>query len=395
MKWTIIFITLLGLIACNNQTGNKQTVSGNNDTTNAVNAEKEIASLDSNNTDDSQTVSADDDSTNTFEPVQYSDEELIALLDSIGHLNPNSWTEELASIVDTVLNSPIQLNKQLSPKDFKELKATLKDSGKNTAIDLDLAKRIFPQLEIDSSLAADAASMENKLPINFHTFDKNTNDFNEFAISIGPDERVTSDNDVYFFKSDKIIAKHEISHFYGFHLKHFKNEINETVIYYRVNYERGTGILWDQFNFYRYDTDKLLPTLTEIRHIWLDYFWSSRPYRIKSNILSTKPLKLKFVFNNQFTDSSENQIDFINDSTVIKYKFNTIKKIYEPEFTDTKLNKLKLLTYFHADNNLLFVNANYDLLKKELSGNDQARRQAIMNYLLRLKNRLNRRKHGK
>jgi hypothetical protein len=130
MKWTIIFITLLGLIAYNNQTGNKQTVSGNNDTTNAVNAEKEIASLDSNNTDDSQTVSADDDPANTFEPVQYSDEELIALLDSIGHLNPNSWTEELASIVDTVLNSPIQLNKQLSPKDFKELKATLKDSEK-------------------------------------------------------------------------------------------------------------------------------------------------------------------------------------------------------------------------------------------------------------------------
>lgn len=383
----------MGLIAYNNQTGNKQTVSGNNDTTNAVNAEKEIASLDSNNTDDSQTVSADDDPANTFEPVQYSDEELIALLDSIGHLNPNSWTEELASIVDTVLNSPIQLNKQLSPKDFKELKATLKDSGKNTAIDLDLAKRIFPQLEIDSSLAADAASMENKLSIDFYTFDKNANDFNEFAISIydGP----SWDNDVYFFKSDKVIAKHEIFHHYGFELKHFKNEINETVIYYRVNYGSGTGIWWDQFNFYRYDTDKLLPTLTEIRDINLQYPWSIRAYRIESSILSTKPLKLKFVFDNQITDASENQIDFINDSTVIKHKFNTIKKIYEPEFTDTKLNKLKLLTYFHADNELLFVNANYDLFKKELSGNDQARRQAVMSYLLKLKNSLNRRKHGK
>jgi hypothetical protein len=259
---------------------------------------------------------------------------------------------------------------------------------------LDLAKRIFPQLEIDSSLAADAASMENKLPIDFYTFDKNANDFNEFAISIGYDGS-SWDNDVYFFKSDKVIAKHEIFHHYGFELKHFKNEINETVIYYRVNYGSGTGIWWDQFNFYRYDTDKLLPTLTEIRDINLQYPWSIRAYRIESSILSTKPLKLKFVFDNQITDASENQIDFINDSTVIKYKFNTIKKIYEPEFTDTKLNKLKLLTYFHADNELLFVNANYDLFKKELSGNDQARRQAVMSYLLKLKNSLNRRKHGK
>ena len=355
MRWAIIYITLLGLTACNNQTINKQIVTASND------------------------------SINSIKTIQYSENELFSLLDSIGNLNQDSWTKKNKFIVDSILHNQIKLNNKLSPTDFNELKVTVNEG----VINLDLAKRIFPQLEIDSSFTANLE--KNKLPINFYSFDNNHKDFNEFAILIGYDDGLSWNNEVYFFKSDKVIAKHKIFHRYGLELKHFKNELNETIIYYKVNYDSGSGIWWHQFNFYLYEKDELLPTLTEIENINLQFPWSIRAYRIESTILDTIPLKIKFVFNNQFTDTLGNQIDFINDSTEIKYKFDINKKIYEPQFRDIKLNELKLLTYFLADNELLFVNINYNLFKKELNSNDQVKRKAILDYLNELKNGLNRR----
>lgn len=254
---------------------------------------------------------------------------------------------------------------------------------------MDFAKQIFPELESDSSSIANPEN--DSLIINFYSFDKKETNFNEYAISIDNDDGFFWSNDVYFFKSDKIISKHKIFHRYGLELEHFKNEINETVIYYKVNYGSGTGIWWHQFNFYQYDKDALLPILTEIENINLQYPWSFRSYWIESIILNTNPLTIKFVYDNQFTDSLGNQFDFINDSAEVKYNYNTKNKIYEPEFRGNKLNKLKLLTYYFADNELLFVNINYELFKKELNSKDQVKRQAILNYLNDLKNALNKR----
>ncbi len=355
MKLKIIFIVLLGSIACQNKTDHKQIV------------------LVKNN------------STNTTKTVQYAEKELVSLLDSIGGLNPNGWTEKLTFIVDSILLNQIKLNYKVIATDFKELKSAT-EIGE---INLSLAKRIFPQLEIDHNLASNLEN--NKLPLILYSFDNNPKTFNEFAILIAYDGGLSWNNDIYFFKADKIIAKHKIFHRYGLELKHFKNELNETTIYYKVNYESGTGVWWNQFNFYRYDYNELLPTLTEIENINLQYSWGMREYWIESTILDTKPLKLKFVFNNQFTDSLGNQINFIKDSTEIVYKFDTKKKIYEPDFVDSKLNKLKLLTYFHADNELLFVNVNYDLFEKELNSNEEVKREAILKYLNELKNTLDKR----
>ncbi len=59
------------------------------------------------------------------------------------------------------------------------------------------------------------------------------------------------------------------------------------------------------------------------------------------------------------------------------------------------LNRMKLLNYFHADNELLFVNVNHGLPKRKLNSNDQVKRQAIFNYLNELKNGLDRRQKRK
>jgi len=349
MKWILIFIVLFSLSACKNKT------------------DKELL------------VSSGKDANRT---IQYTEKELISFLDSIGKLNPNNWSETLLSIVDSTLYNQTNLNYKLTVSDFKKLKSTVK----NGKIDLDFAKRIFPEIKLDSSLLNNLEN--NKLPISFYSFDKKENDFNEFAVSIGYDDGFSWSNDIYFFKSNKVIARHKIFHRYGLELKHFKNETNKTIIYYKVNYGSGTGIWWNQFNFYLYDKDKLIPTLTEIENVNLQFPWSIRAYWIKSTILKTKPLKFKFVFNNQFVDTLGHQIEFINDSTEVEYNFDTQKKIYKPIFSNTKLNRLKLLTYFQANNELLFVNTNYELFKKELNGRDLVRRQAILNYLNELKNGL-------
>jgi len=173
---------------------------------------------------------------------------------------------------------------------------------------------------------------------------------------------------VYFFKANTIVAKHNIFHRYGLELKHFKNEFNETVIYYKVNYGSGTGVWWNQFNFYLYDNKKLLPALSEIENINLEFPWSIRPYRIKSTILNTKPLQLKFVYKNQFIDRLGKKIDFIKDSVSIKYTLNSNRKIYKPLFRNNQMSKNKLLSYFLTKNELLFINTNYRLFKNEIYG---------------------------
>lgn len=352
MKWTKILIALIGLTACNNQA------------------------------DTLKNTFSDKDSIKTNQKGSNSEKELVLFLDSIGRLNPEDIITDMTTyIVDSTLKNQTQLNNKVSANDFNALQKIAKSGN----INVDLAKRIFPELEIEKSLLE---SLENNLlPIAFYSFDKNQKDFNEFAISIGYDDGVVNENDVYFFKRDKVIAKHKIYHRYGLELKHFKNELTETTIYYKVNYGSGIGIWWHQFNFYCYVNDELIPTLTEIKSI-NHQFWSWT-YLIESTIISTNPLKLKFEFYNVLADSVGNEIELINDSTQITYNFDINKKMYEPQFSDSKLNKFKLLTYyFYGNPRLLFINVNNELFKKSLKSNDQQKRQAIFYHLNEMKNEL-------
>lgn len=349
MKAVIKIITLLSLTTCYNQVTNNPSISNNN---------------------------------NPTEQKQYPAKELIALLDSIGQLNPGIWVEKLSFKVDSSLNNQTKLNKRLSPADFQKLKKAAFEKE----MDIEFAKQIFPEIKIDGSLGDHL--IDNKFPIGFYSFNTNNKEFKEFAISIGNDSGLTWKNDVYFFHSENIIAKHTIFHRYGLNLKHFNDKENRTVIYYNVNYESGSGIWWHQFNFYAYEKNQLVPVLTEIQNINLQYPWGIRAYGIKSEIVNKKPLQIKFVYNNQFPDPTATHTEFINDSTTITYLINKQNKKFIPDYTDSKQNKNQLLSYFPSNNELLFVNSNYNLFKKGLNGSNQVMRKAILNYLNELKNSL-------
>jgi len=331
-------------------------------------------------------------SENPTETISYSESELIAFLDSIGQLNPDAWIKELTFEVDSVLYNQTTLNHELTESDFEKLKKAIKAYARDEImIDIDFAKRIFPKLEVTEFVEYNS----KKVPIEFYSFDENEEDFKEFAIIIGYADGLCWNNDVYFFYNKKIIAKHSIFHRYGLELEHFKDENNKTVIFYRVNYGSGSGIWWHQYNFYQYNKDQLIPILTEIQNINLQFPWSIRAYWIESEIVNTKPLQLKFVYSNQFYDGYEIKvswdfptIDFINDSTIVTYRIDAESGKFIPAFNGTKLNKNKLLSYFLADNESLFVNAHYDLFKSKLNENETVMREAILNYLNNLKNTL-------
>ncbi|QXP60847.1 hypothetical protein [Olleya sp. HaHaR_3_96] len=311
-------------------------------------------------------------------PITYSKQELSFLLDSIGHIDSNRWTKKMSNLVDSTLNNQTKLHHTLNGLDFETLKTVVQ----NGSIEIALAKQLFNATTFDSNTINN-----DRLPITYYSFDKNEKDYNEFAIIIG--DSLLWDTTVYFFKSNTIIAKHRIFHRYGLEIKHFKSKYDNTIFYYTVNYLSGSGIWWNQFNFYSYNKDHIRPVLTEINNSNLQAPWGSRSYKIEATITNTNPLVFQFKYENQLTDTTNNTVAFNNDVTKVTYQYNTTDKKYVPNFTNTTLNRPKLLSYFITDNDLLFVNSNYQLFRKQLNSKNKLKQDAALNFLNALKNRLN------
>jgi hypothetical protein len=322
-----------------------------------------------------QSLVASDSDTSSSYFIQYSEKDLWTFLDSVGNADLTPGVQSLRNTVDSVLEHPVRLHKILRKLDYEKLKTQLKEE----AIDLELALRIFPLLEFDSSFLIQEEKY--KLPVMYIPFQ---NGADEFAVAIGHDG--VGRNDVYFFKGNKILAKHNIYHRYGLDLKFLRDEAQQLIVYYKVNYGSGTGIWWHQYNFYRYEKEQLRPVLTEIQNINLQFPWSIRAYWIQASVVNERPLKIKFVYNNQFYDTLA-LYDFIDDSTIVTYYTNTTTGMYEADFTNSSLNPQKLLSYFHADNELLFIQAHYGQFKEQLTTGTTAMKQAILDYLNEVKNR--------
>ena len=369
MKKLVTFIILLIiLVSCQNQSAKKSVLTENDPEQENEKVDK-IENLENEN-----------------RPyITYSEFELRLFLDSIGQLNPDLLAKGMTKKVDSVLNNQTTLNHELSTADFEKLKT----ASKEQLIDIDFAKKIFPNFQFDNDLTE--YTEENTIPIEFYSFDKNEDDFKEFASSIRTN---FGEGDIYFFNSKKIIAKHAVYYRYHLYLKHFKNENNQTVIYYKVFYNSGSGICWVQFNFYKYRNNKITPLLTEIHDITYQWMYP-RMMSIESTIVSERPLQLKFVYENQFCDPKSDEeivfdcprVEFINDQTVVTYHIDPQSGKYIPNFKGTKLNRNKMLSYFLIDeSHFIFVNTHYDLFKEGLNGEDYALRNAILNFLNYLKN---------
>jgi hypothetical protein len=314
--------------------------------------------------------------------TQFTSNQLEFFLDSLSKLSPNLWISKVVFATDSVFKNQKSIDTTLTEIDFDKLK---KDCFKGN-MDLSFVKAVFPDFKIDTSYYKKEIR-NHILPITFFSFDKKRYDFKNFAVAPGYDNGFSWDCVVYFFNKNKLIGQHKIYHRYGLDLKYFKDKDDKTVIYYLQNYQSGSGIWWFNFNFYKYQDNKLIPILNEIENVNLQLPWNIRGWWLKSTIKEISPLKIKMVYYQELPDTSyEDRIRIIDDSTTVIYRWDASLNRLVGDYSDSKITKEQVLTYYLTDNELLFINSYYSVLKQDLSKTGSKERQFILNYLNLVKN---------
>jgi len=313
--------------------------------------------------------------------IQYSEKELIAFMDSVAQLPSKSLQEKAASWADSIFRNQKDINKQLTPQQFKKLKV----AAKSQEIDVKTAENIFGKFTIDSIEVMD----NGKYSITYFPFDKNKDDFNEYAICLGRTVDMGESN-IYFFKSNKLLSKRIVHFRYEYDINHFTGNDGKTIIYYKENFESGSGIWWFNYYFYKYDGDRFIPVLNELEDANLT--WPGcRYFRLQSKIVKTNPLTFKIVYRQQFYfddgpgPDPEKTPFIVNDSTMVIYNWNEQTKTLVPDYAHSKTNKAEILTYYLEDNELLFINTYYKTLKKGLD--NPGFKKELLLYLNAVKNK--------
>lgn len=327
----------------------------------------------------SSLLSSDSTQFQQIKKIQYSDRQLEYFLDSIGQAAPQSWVEKVSFYSDSIFKNQQSLRDSLSDDDFKNLKSSIR----HKSIDRLFAEKIFRNLVVDNSYLK-----KDKLPLMFISFDKHKNDFNEFALYID-NSNINEICDLYFFKSKAIIAKHKIDYRYGLSLDHFKDGDGKTIVYYKENYESGTGIWWYNWYFYKYADNKIIPVLNELENSNLQYPWGLRVLRLESSILTTNPLMIKMVYSQELADTSDFRHTLVNDSTIIHYRWNESSQTLDGDYSNSKLSRAQILSWYLTDNELLFMNSFQRTLRDNLHGSDSIRK-VTLNYLNSVKNTIRR-----
>ena len=75
--------------------------------------------------------------------------------------------------------------------------------------------------------------------------------------------------------------------------------------------------------------------------------------------------------------------NFIDDSTVVRYAWDEQSKTLKGNYERSKLSKAQIMSYYLGDNEYLFINSHYKLLKRML--NDHQERKSVLGYLQRVK----------
>ncbi|NHA04323.1 hypothetical protein G7092_10975 [Mucilaginibacter sp. HC2] len=316
--------------------------------------------------------------------VQYSDQQLEQFLDSIGHLPTQALADKAAFWADSIFKNQAKIDIVISASDFKKLKKAVHTK----VIDVLTARRIFGNKAIDSACNEASVLLTLKaglIPVVYYPFDKHKSDFNEYAICIG-DPTHCANAYLYFFKGNKIISKHNGYSRYGLDLEHYKDSDGKTVVYYKEEFDDGSGIWWNNYFFYKYDGDKLIPVLNELQNGNLQSS-ELRAFWLESFVQKTNPLTIKMVYYDQFsipTDSGDFGPNIINDSTIVRYNWNEQLKIYQGDYKNSKINKPQVLSYYLASDDLLFINAYYKTLKATLF--DKVKKKRTLYYLNQVKN---------
>jgi hypothetical protein len=316
----------------------------------------------------------------------YSDRQLESFLDSIGHLPTQPLADRAAFAVDSVFKSPKQMDTMISAGDFE----TLKQGARKGMMKVDIARRIFKNFNISYDCNVKSVMLTYKkglIPVVYTAFSKEHNGFDEFALCIG-DPAHCDKTELYFFKRNRIIALHDGYDRFAAEMKYYKDADGKMVVYYGKNFDEGTGVWWDNLFFYKYDGDRLIPILNELNdaNLLQSTPWGGdRSYWFKTFIIKTSPLTIKMVYYQQFLDDRDS-VKFINDSTLVRYKWDDRSKTLRGQYDLSKISKAQILSYYLFGQDKLFINTHYVLLK-HLLANPLHRKSELM-YLNAVKSEI-------
>ena len=282
--------------------------------------------------------------------------EVLSNLKQLLKQSPSQIDRQLLAVIDSTLEEQSVFNFQLKAYEFEELKNAIRQGQ----MDLRMAKRIFPNLVVDSIFLS-TLKANNHVQIGFHSFDSDQSDFTHFAISIGGND--PWQHEVYFFHSSTILAKHRIFHHDVLNFQHYTDQQNNTVVYYTVNLGSGTGYFWNQWNFYRYDQIGFNPLLSEISSYYCQ-FPSRRVCSIEGKVANTKPLKIHYVMSNNLVSEDDLEFPFLNDSALVEFKMDVSdQKLYPSSSDGTGYSNIHV-PYYSDQHELAFIQANYKRMKE-------------------------------
>ncbi|QEM12160.1 hypothetical protein [Mucilaginibacter rubeus] len=312
----------------------------------------------------------------------------------MGRLPVEPLANSAAFWADSVFeNFTEPMSRVLSDADFTLLKSCIR-KGMIKPVD---ARSIFGELKVDSTCTAKGlfdSVKKGNVYLQYYPFGGNKSKFDEFGILVG-DAGHCDSSELYFFKGNKIIAKQSGYSRYTDNVQYFKNVDGESIVYRRMEFNEGSGIWWFNSFFYKYDGDKLIPVLNELKNSNLlqPSPWGIREIWLESTIQHTNPLVMKVVYHQQFQDTTEfdhYEADpkrgpmIVNDSTLVKYTWNAQTKKLEAQLESSKINTPQVLSYYLVDNELLFINAYHQRLKKMML--NKKKKRYILHYLNNIKN---------
>ena len=310
--------------------------------------------------------------------VDFSENSMIKFMDSIGTLSTDSLVKKASFYADSIFLDIQQINRKLNRLDFNVLKTAISQKS----ITIDKAEKIFGKIDLDSVYLG-----KKTIPVKIYAFGKESRNDKEFAISFKKD-RVRGRTYLYFFNADSLLAKKTVYNHYGLELNHYKDADGKTIIYYREDYITGSGIWWNNLYFYKYYNNRLIPILNELSNgNSQNDIWGPRVKWLESIKLKANPLVLKMVYYNGFNewiDDTPNLNYLLNDSTTVKYSWDEKSKTLKGAYEKSKITKKQILTYYVQDNELLYINVYYELLKNKMK--DKQKRKLILAYLNKVKN---------
>ena len=98
------------------------------------------------------------------------------------------------------------------------------------------------------------------------------------------------------------------------------------------------------------------------------------------------------VYSQQLPDTANNFHYITNDSTIVQYKWNELNKTLDGDYSNSKLSRQQLISWYLTDNELLFINSFHRRLHNMLN-DSLVIRNATLDYLNKVKNATHNKSH--